>query len=129
METATKAEAYSEIYFDQTLRFVRKLNALLINKKLPWRASMDSCTGCLYFEKEGVEGTLYATPFYEDEQAIMIDISFYQGVDMIEFYDKINFADEELTEEPSFDNLFSMYINHLPVLFALFEAKINAVKI
>ena len=126
--TTTLAETYSDLFYKWNERFVRKLNEYLQEQESIWFCYTDIHTGCIYLEKHAEyeeNAVVYATPFYENQQAIQVDISFhYAGTpDNTDFTCFIAIERSELKPEPTFENLFKLYVNHLPVIFALFEAK------
>lgn len=130
--TTTLAEKYSDLYYQQNERFERKLNEYLREQESQWLCAVCPQTGCLFFEKHREyeeNSVVFATPFYENQQGIQVDISFFHKgaeAEHVDYTFFIPLESSELMGVFSFESLFKLYVNHLPVIIAFYEAKKSA---
>ncbi len=129
----TLADQISDIYYANLSEIVNRINEDLKQINPRFSASTDTHTGCICIEDEKTENaSIFATPFYEGEQNIPIDISFWDGGNADEQHHvSLAISDEEISWMKSEGAnkvvfLCNLYKNYIPVIIAIYEAKRKA---
>jgi len=127
----TLVDKIEDIYYANLPEIVKRINEDLKEINPRFSASTDLHTGCISIDdKETKNSSIYATPFYEGEQNIPIEIAFWQdGIADEELHQtRIDISDQEISwmESEGMNKviaLCNLYKNYIPVIIAIYEAK------